>query len=360
MKVLDRYLFGRLVATLARVFLSLLLIYVLIDLLAHRRADILRYEVSWSTVVQFYVDFAPQIAYRIAPLAVLVAGLFVFGECAQNNEITAALAAGISLRRYVLMGIVAALLFAACVFVGDEFVVAPATHAANRIEENYFSRNADSRRAGVSWANLSGNWTCHVMRFNRLAMTGENVLLHSIRSDAVEQIEARRIFWDDEQGRWLLEDGRHVVFDAAVNMKLADERITQVPAPIVESPDELFALDRPSNTKTAAALLSDIRSAEARGIPTAATRVDFHAKFSQPAVCFVMLLLAIPFAVRLRHGGLAISFGAGITIAILYLLVFNGTLMLGHADRLSAPLAAWLGNIVFFTAGVVLFVKTPT
>lgn len=363
MTTIDRYFFGRLLSTLAKVVITLMCVYILIDFLTHRRPDILKHDVPWPMVALYYLAFAPQVLYRVAPMAMLVSALLVVGDAAQNNETTAALAGGISLRRLVRALLLGALLFAAAVFVMEETVGAAGTRAATSVEANYFARRPDTERAGVSWANLEGAWTCHILKFNRLALTGEHVLIHSIRDDAVEQIEAGRIYWDEaagSAGQWTLEDGRWVVFDPKLNEKRAQLRITQLPAPIIETPDDLFAIDEPPDTKGAWALSRDIQRAAARGMDTGPLWVDYHAKFSQPALNFIMIWLAIPFAIRLRRGGLAISFGMSIVVAIAYLIVFGVSMGLGHVGRLPPFLAAWLANLLFFTAGVLLFIRTPT
>ena len=131
-------------------------------------------------------------------------------------------------------------------------------------------------------------------------------------------------------------------------------------APITESPEDLFALEEPADTKSAATLLADIRRAETRGVPVQSPWTDLYAKFSQPALCFVIIGLAIPFAIRIRRGGLAIGFGVSIAIGLTYLVLFRISMSLGHAGRLPPPVAAWLANFMFLALGLVLIRKTPT
>jgi lipopolysaccharide export system permease protein len=311
-------------------------------------------------VAQYYLLFTPHMIYQVAPLALLVSALLVLGECAQHNEVTATLAGGVSLRRFSRMPILVALALAVGLFAMEQVWGAAATRKAIEVENTYFSRNPDIAREGVSWANLGGRWTCHVVgKFNRIALTGEEVLLSSIRDDAVEQIEADRIFWDEEREEWMLEDGRWFTFDPGIS-SASERRITQCPAPFSETPDELFALEKPSDTKSVSQLADAIRSAQSRAMPVGRLWADYHAKFSWPALSFVMIGLAIPFALRLRRGGLAISFGASIAIAMVYLLIYYVSMSLGHAERLPPAVAAWAANAIFLTAGLVLFVKTPT
>ncbi len=362
MTLLDRYFGARIVATLAKAIVSLVLLFILIDLLTHRRTAIIKHDVPWNVVVKYYAVFTPQILdkYQVAALAMLVSALLVLGNAAQNNEITAALGAGISLWRLMRLPVLVAFGLAVAVFALQETVGAAGTREAKRIEKRFFSRSNHRERTAIGWPNLEGGWTCHVLKFNRLALTGEHVFILAIRENVIEQIEARRILWDEDQRQWLLEDGYRLVFERQ-DMTLRESTvIRQQPAPITETPEELFALEQSPDTKSVVQLSTDIRRAAARGIPVGRQRVDLHAKFSQPALSFVIIWLAIPFAMRIRRGGVAIGFGLSIAIALTYLMLFRLSMGLGYIDRLSPVLAAWLANSVFLGVGVVLFPQRTT
>jgi len=361
MTLLDRHLLGRFSATVARATVTLAGLYILIDLLTNLRQDILKYDVPWRIVLEYYAASLPKMIYQIAPLAVLVSALMVLGDCAQSNEVTAALAGGIGLRRFVRMPVLATLGLCVAILAMQETVGARATNAAAQIGSHYFSKLAStSERTGRSWAGLGNGWTCHILKFNRIALTGETVLLHAIRPDSKEQINARRIFWDPDTNQWMLEDGFWQVFTADYGERIKQEWFSQRPAPFSETPDDLFAMDEDPNTKTSRALMDTLQRAQMRGAPTGALLVDYYAKFSQPVASFVMLGLAIPFALRMRKGGLAMSFGMSIAIALSYLVVYGVGVSLGHVDRLSPFLAAWLANLLFLGAGAVLWYRTPT
>ena len=96
------------------------------------------------------------------------------------------------------------------------------------------------------------------------------------------------------------------------------------------------------------------------GVPVLKQRVEYHLKFAQPALCLVMILLAVPFALRLRRGGIGIGFGVAVAIGLAYLSVFYAGIGLGYLDKLPPALAAWLANAVFFALGIVLFKRSAT
>ena len=363
MTILDRYLGWRTFTTLIRTVVALVLLFILIDLLTHRRSYIMKYDVPWTVVAAFYVVRIPDLLsrYQVSALSMLVSALLVLGNAAQNNEVLAALAGGISLRRLVRMPVLIAAGLAVVMFFVQDTIGAAAARQADRIETEYFSRSGQARRTPLSWPHLANDWTCHVLKFNRVALTGEHVLMHSFRDDAVEQILARRIYWDKDARQWMVEDGGWITLDPHMEPWQGPvKRVTQQAAPIVETPEELFALEEDANVKSARVLLADIRRAERRGIPVWGHWADFDAKFSQPALCFVMVWLAIPFAMRLRRGGLAIGFGVSVAIGLAYLVLFRMSMGLGHAEKLYPLVAAWLANVVFFAVGWVLFRRTPT
>ena len=170
----------------------------------------------------------------------------------------------------------------------------------------------------------------------------------------MQEIRADRIYWDPEGAQWILEDGRWATIQREPSMKNVT-RITQTPAPFSESPELLFALEESSDSKTAGALYADLQFAEAMGVPTTRAWVDFHTKFSRPALCFVIVWLAIPFALRVRRGGIFLSFGLSIALGLAYVTLYVIALGLGNIGLLPPIMAAWLANGVFLTGGMLAF-----
>jgi len=362
MTLLDRHLGRRFTGALLKIMLSLVLLFVVVDLLTHRQDNILRYGVPLRVVALYYLTFVPTIlfTYHAAAISVLVAGLMVFGRAAQDNEITAALSGGISLRRFARTPILAALLVAMTAFAIQETLAPRAATTATDIESRYFVTFIQDDHRGVSWTNLGEGWTCHILRFNRRALTGEHVIIQYISPELEVDIMADRIYWDPERAEWMLENGRRLDFRPLRGMEFTPIRITQAPAPFNEHPDMLFALDQPPETKSSAELARDLHRAEALGMRTGRHWVSYHVKFAQPALCFIMIFLALPFAMRVRRGGLAVGFGLSIVIGLAYVMLYYASLGLGYLEVLSPILAAWLANAVFLAAGLILFARTPS
>lgn len=361
--ILDRYLGWQFLRTSAQVLVALCALFIVIDLSTHTFDNVRSYNVPWRVVMLFYAAWMPTVLFRyqVFPFGLLVATLWVLGRAVRLNEVTAALASGISAHRIArsVLGLGALLSMAA--FVLNDVYGSRGTELADRIEQEYFGRGRSLlRQSGISWANLQGGWTCHIVKFNRVALSGADVYLHNFSTDMVQEIRARRIYWDPDTRRWMLEDGRWFEFDPKRDWEQRVSRITQQPAPFTESPETLFALEKRSETKSVRRLWRDLRYAETLGLPTQTHWVDFYVKFAQPFAGFVMVMLAVPFAFRLGKGGLAVSFGVSLGFGMLFALTFYAATGLGYLGKLPPYIAAGFANALFLCIGAWFYGRMPT
>ena len=365
MKTLDAHLTRRLLFAVSAALIALLLLFVVIDVLTHRRTDILQHDVPWRTVALYYLLLVPRmlLEYHLAALSMLVGGLLVLGSAAQHNEFTALFSCGVPLWRIVRVPLLMATGLSILLFVMGETIAPAAARATFTIEEQYFgehTRGSLAVRPGISWAHLAGGWTCHIAKFNRIALTGEDVLMQTQREDAYEEIRAGRIYWDPQFGKWFLEDAVWAVFFPEKEMAMSVRRLPQTPAPLEETPEELFAPFEDPNTRSTGGLRTVMENASKRGMPIARLRVNYYSRFSKPFLPIVMIWLAVPFASRARRGGLSVGFGISIALGVAYLLVYSACQSLGYTGHLSPIMAAWLANLMFLAGGTVLFTRMPT
>lgn len=364
MKTLDRYLAGQIARAFALVIIAFVVLFTVIDYLTHRRGAIVDNEVPWNVVLEYYAALVPQllIDQHFAGLGLLLAALLVLGAFAQRNELTAALASGISLFRAVQAPLLFGVAVSLAVFAFSNFAGPGAARTVLEIERQYLGRPGaadDIQRAAVSWANLEGGWTCHVGKFNRAAMTGEDAVLLATHGDSEELIHAGRFYWDRHDDAWYLEDGRWFVFYPERGMQNERRRITLERAPIVETPEELFAPMESPGIRSLPELRAVIHAAERNGVPVNRLEVEWHARFARAAMPFVMLCIAVPLSARIRKHGRSAGVALAIGLGLAYFMVSGATLNMGLNGRLDPPVAVWTANIFFFLAAIGLYLRTP-
>ena len=87
-----------------------------------------------------------------------------------------------------------------------------------------------------------------------------------------------------------------------------------------------------------------------------AFKVDLQVKLAIPFISPLMVLIAIPLALKRRIvSGLALSFGIAMLIAFGYWVLSAFCFSLGHSGALPPTLAAWLPNSTFALLGIYLF-----
>jgi lipopolysaccharide export system permease protein len=89
--------------------------------------------------------------------------------------------------------------------------------------------------------------------------------------------------------------------------------------------------------------------------------VNLYGKIAFPFVILIMVLIAVPFALRSeRSGGVMQSIGLGIFIGFSYWIVHAFSMSLGKSEILPAFLAAWAANILFGAIAAFLFYRVNT
>jgi LPS export ABC transporter permease LptF/LPS export ABC transporter permease LptG len=82
--------------------------------------------------------------------------------------------------------------------------------------------------------------------------------------------------------------------------------------------------------------------------------IEFHRRFALPTSCLVLALVAVPFGLSSRKGGKSTGFVLTILLVFVYYSASLVGVSLARQGKLSPALGAWMADIVFFIAGVIL------
>jgi len=182
------------------------------------------------------------------------------------------------------------------------------------------------------------------------------ITVYQLGSDfqLLEEIEAKELLY--QKGEWILVNGihRHFLNDGSINFRSFQEE----PVILNKTPDEFRQLNLHYQEMTLPELSSYVSRLKKEGYSSTKYAVDLHRKFAFPFSSFIMVVLAIPFA--LKEGvktHLTKGIGLSILIGMTYWILFSFILSLGHGGILPPWISAWLSNILFFGLGSFLFIK---
>jgi lipopolysaccharide export system permease protein len=358
MTILSRYLFREFLKMAAACLFGFLALFLVIDFV-EAADELLKHHATTSEILRYYLFRIPNVFFLISPVAVLVAVLITVSLRARANEFTAMFSVGVSPLRAFAPLVIGCTLISA-LSLGSSEILAP---QANR-------KAREIARARIRPGRVAAQFS-----LNRYWIRGENAFLSAQVIDAenhalngFQYIEIDRDFRPVRRidateaailpgGAWRLRDGRERRFDADLKPLPFREKEFAFPETIQGFLDG----ETPPGEMTYEQLSGYVRESQARGYDVRRYEVDLHSKLSYPLLNVIIGLIAIPIALRTpRAGGVWRSIGAGLLIGFFCWMALSASLSLGRKGLFPPIAAAWLPDLLFAAAGVLLFRRRPS
>jgi lipopolysaccharide export system permease protein len=127
-----------------------------------------------------------------------------------------------------------------------------------------------------------------------------------------------------------------------------------------ETPEQLMARPKEPEEMRYFELGSFIATLERSGVRPLKLVVERAQKIAIPVATLVIILFGAPLAMTSSRGGPAYGIGVSLGITILYMLLFKVTGAAGAAGAIDPLWAAWIPNVLFLGAALVLLVRVRT
>lgn len=294
----------------------------------------------------YYPAYIPEIVRLTSPLALFLAAVYVTNRLAQQFQIMALQAGGVSLYRLLLPYALTGLLATAGLFALGGYVVPHAQRIVLAFDQQYLKSDegpvevSDLHRQNAPGSFLTVGFYDHA--------EGIGYRASLLRYDGValqERIDASRIVWVDSAQAWQFEDVTRRVFTGEAprqtQIPVLDTVLNVLPANLAQSVRDVEGMTIPE----AQTYLASLQRTGSGYVGT--SLVAYYSKFSYPAAHLILALLALPLAAQRRRGGAAITFAIGLFIAFLYLATQKLIEPFGATGALSPLTAAWLPHAVF-------------
>ncbi len=351
--ILDRYLAGGFIRIF---FISLVVVtslYVTVDFF-DRVSTLLDSGASMGSIARYFFYKAPLLISRMIGFAALFSTLFCLGSLVRSHEITAIRSSGISLGRISLPLLLLGLLMCGFTFVWNETLVPIFTHTAQNIYKTEIKNKQQQSLLGTHdiWIRGDGSFI-NVDYFDTRAGSLDTVTIFLLNRDFSLRalLEIPKAQWNGK--RWMTDQG--IEWNFLPDGQTTRQTVTAA-LPISETPDDLKLLARDAEEFSYFELEKQIADMKNKGIDTTYFEVDLQSKIALPFIAPLMVLLAIPFALK-RHlsGSISLSFGIAMLIAFGYWVLAAFCLSLGHSAALPAWVSAWVPNVIFAMIGLFFF-----
>ena len=371
MRLHDRYLFRELITPLAFLLGAFLIIGVSVfftkelETIQDRKLDVLESAAYCATSL-------PEFFVLILPILLLLALLYALTNHARHNEITALRAAGVSLWRLCAPYFLVGLLATAAYFVTNEFAVPACDRWAAELLSRHVKKDETAKnkpgelkhvynsRERRHWHFSDFDERSTVMLNPTVAWTQPDGSWHELQAASAVHTNGVWVFFDVHPQ--FKSSGSH-----SSDVRLPSTNVLAMPQ-FEETPRKIETLLKYADTRTLHAsgyadiplaelwnLLQnkpDLSQADANTVQT-----KFYGRLATPWTCLVVVLVAIPFGAPSGRRNLFFGVAGSIFIGFAYFILERVSLAFGMNGELPGWLAAWLPNLLFAAAGIVLTLR---
>jgi LPS export ABC transporter permease LptF/LPS export ABC transporter permease LptG len=326
--------------------------------------DIFANDISYRTVLDYFLYLAPHILILLVPISVLIATLVTFGVMDKTNQVVAFKSCGVSVYRIAIPVVLTSAAIGAGLFVMQEHV----SPYANQKQDSL--RNVIKGRPAQTFFQLGRNWIFGEdgRLFNYKHFDSERDVFAEIsiydlditHHRLIRHIYAKRARWDPATRQWILSQGWRRDFEAAQGGDPPFETFSRRYFALPERPSYFEREVKESSKMTFGELKEYITGLQRAGFEVDQLKTELYKKFSFPVVNLIMTLIGIPFAFSMGRKGALYGVAVGVVLGIFYWGAFGAFGVMGANGLLAPVLAAWGPNLLFGAAGLLMISSVRT
>ena len=343
MRIYSRYLLKELLAVFFLSLLALLSIYLLVDFFS-KVDNAMESQAGFLPLMLFLANQIPFLLGKFIPLALLLATMLALGGMAQNNEIVAFQAGGLSLVKLARPLVGAGLVLGLVTFFVNNNLVPRASLKADHLkavvrgdeEKNLYNLKS------LWYAGQDGIY--YFENLDPVKKSIEKALLYHFSDDRrlSRRLDIEKLVFLDDEQKWVSEKVKvrdfrfHDGFTDVAGFRQAEN----LELDIVETFQDFLVPRKEPDRMSLGELKSYIGKAKSAGLSHIAYTVEIFNRILYPFSCPLMILLAIPFSLTSRrHGGAARGVAISLLLGFSFWVTLSLSLALGQG-RLLGPLTA--------------------
>jgi lipopolysaccharide export system permease protein len=358
LRILDRYILASWVKIYLLTALGLPLLVTVIKLSEDTKRLVNRGLTIGEVLLARLVYGLPEEMSLAMPAAVLFATVFTLVNLGRHNELTAAKASGQSFYRLIRPIVAAAAVAAALAWAVGE--VAPAaTQRQLELEKAREARPTENRWNFVFRGEEGWVYAIRSLDATRGLARGPVLEREGGPDMPGLSITADSAAWDSAAGRWRLGHGAsRVLHGGGQVMTFAFARLEH--RAFTQRPAALLAEAKSDKAMNWRELGPYIDALERSGNNTDKLVVRRALKIAVPVTCLIIALFGAPLAVAAPRQGPAVGIALSLATTLTFLLLIQLSEAVGAGGTIHPVAAAWIPNVLFLGAALVLMARVRT
>jgi len=362
MLILHRYILKNLIPPLLINLLFLTVIFLMTRMLQITKL-IVNYNVSLASIGLILLYSIPHFLVFVLPMSVMLSILLTLMRMSADNEIVALKSGGVSLYRLLPPIFMLAMAgFLATLFM-TLYGMPHSKAAITRMTYTMLTSNTDLGLKARTFNTRFKGVTLYVNEVDINDKIMKDVFIEDRRNPkAVSTIVAPRgRFIKDATGRSV----RLRLFNGMISQTSGEKRTANtiyfstydINLDMKQLTRGEDLADKDADAMGLAELLRHIQSARKSPEDYLKALITLHEKFSIPAACLALAVLAVPLGIELKSSRRSAGLGMGLFIFIVYYVLMTAGRVLGEIGMITPAIGLWSPNIIVGVGGAVMLIR---
>ncbi len=356
LKKIDIYIIKKFLGTYFFSIVLVLSIAVVFDFTEKMDAFIRTDAPAEKIVLDYYVNFVPYFANLFSPLFTFIAVIFFTSKLAENSEIIAMLASGMSFNRLMRPYMISAAVISLLTFILGSYIIPPSNIDKNNFLNQYY-KNKEVTYARNNQLMVEPDVIAYMERYDNTTKTGYRFSLESFKDKKLSsRLTAKSIKYKGGYD-WTIKDYMIRRFNG---MEESITKGTQLDTIIHFEPSDILISRYDSEIMTTPELKEYIDKQKKRGVANIQPfEIEYYKRYASIATSFILTAIGMALSSRKVKGGIGLNIGLGLGLSFTYILFTTVTSTFAATGRTSPLVAVWLPNIVYTFIAAFLYQKAP-
>lgn len=356
LKKYDWYIIRKFLGSFFLAIVLIISVAVVFDI-SEKIDDFMEHEAPLKAIVfDYYLNFIPYYANLFSPLFTFIAVIFFTSKLANNSEIIATFASGISFYRITRPYMISAAVIALMTFFLSGYIIPPANTKRLDFQEEYVKKKRRDSALKVQME-VNPNEILYIDYFDKEVNRGHRVSMDIYQDKTIiSRITAGYIYWDSCHD-WHYENYTKRDFNGLYESISKGDRLD---AKINVIPADFFIYPGLQEQMTNTELSEYIQRQKSRGIGNIQNfELEYEKRYAFPFAAFILTLIGMSLSSKKVKGGMGLNLMLGLLLSVLYILFYSMSSTFTVNGSMSPRLATWMPNIVFSFVAAYLYKRAP-
>ena len=311
-----------------------------------------------AIIFDYYMNFIPYFANLFSPLFVFIAVIFFTSKLAENSEIIAMFASGVSFKRMLRPYMISAAIISVSTYALGSYIIPKGNITKLNFEDRYIKKKKQDFVRNVQ-LEVDTGVIAYIERYQDYNKTGYHFSLDKFKDKKlVSHLTAQSITYDSTSVyKWTVHD--YMVRELkGLREKLY--RGSQKDTTIIMEPSDFLIMKNQQETMTSPKLREYINKQKQRGFANIKVfEIEYERRIAMSFASFILTTIGVALSSRKTKGGMGLHLGLGLALSFSYIMFQTVSSTFAVNGNMPPVIAVWIPNLAFAVIAIVLYRNAP-